>query len=157
MIPPVNPLDDYSYTPPYTSPTISPLLPHYQYQYRNNRLPHPYKRIIPIHPKTLPQIWEKSLHPKTRYHAQHSRAPSSNEVLEKLKQRPGFGRKPGYGLAPGFCEGRGSRRQPLPMHRWLADVQHATPPELAKFSCMVWSVVWDGWGYSQIPRDHSPT
>ena len=56
IIPPVNPLDDYSYTPPYTSPTISPLLPHYQYQYRNNRLPHPYKRIIPILPTTIPQI-----------------------------------------------------------------------------------------------------
>ena len=41
---------------PYTSPTISPLLPHYQYQYRNNRLPHPYKRIIPIFPTTIPQI-----------------------------------------------------------------------------------------------------
>ena len=48
IIPPVNPLDDYSYTPPYTSPAISPLVPHYQDQYRNNRLPHPYKRIIPI-------------------------------------------------------------------------------------------------------------
>ena len=56
IIPPVNPLDDYSYTPPYTSPTISLLLPHYQYQYRNNRLPHPYKRIIPILPTTIPQI-----------------------------------------------------------------------------------------------------
>ena len=44
IIPPVNPLEDDSYTPPYISPTISPLLPHYQDQYRNNQLPH---RIFP--------------------------------------------------------------------------------------------------------------
>ena len=42
IIPPVNPLDDYSYTPPYTPPSISLRLPHYQYKYRNNQLPHLY-------------------------------------------------------------------------------------------------------------------
>ena len=42
ILPPVNPLENYSYIPPYISPTISPLLPHYQNQYRNNQLPHPY-------------------------------------------------------------------------------------------------------------------
>ena len=68
-MPPVNPLDDYSYTPPYTSPTISLLLllPHYQYQYRNNRLPHPYKRNIPILPTTIPQISPLLPHDQDQY------------------------------------------------------------------------------------------